>query len=62
MIAAVRGAVKMAANVRRAGCAVIRHIDATKHVRFFSKSNVELARRLAALAGSERLVPWNALF
>ena len=31
MIAAVRGAVKMAANVRRAGCAVIRHADATKH-------------------------------
>jgi hypothetical protein len=30
MIAAVRGAVKMAANVRRAGCAVIRHVDATK--------------------------------
>jgi len=62
MFAAVRGAVKMAANVRRAGCAVIRHVDATKHVRFFSKSNVELGRRLAALAGSERLVPWNALF
>ena len=30
MIAAVRGAVKLAANVRRAGCAVIRHADATK--------------------------------
>jgi hypothetical protein len=30
MIAAVRGAVKMASNVRRAGCAVIRHADATK--------------------------------
>jgi hypothetical protein len=30
MIAAVRGAVKMAANVKRAGCAVVRHADATK--------------------------------
>jgi len=30
MIAAARGTVKMAANVRRAGCAVIGHGDATK--------------------------------
>jgi hypothetical protein len=30
MIAAVRGAVEVAANVRRASCAVIRHADATK--------------------------------
>jgi hypothetical protein len=30
MIAAVRGAVKMAANVKRAGCTLIRHADATK--------------------------------
>jgi hypothetical protein len=30
MIAAVRGTVKMAANVRRAGCVVIGHGDATK--------------------------------
>jgi hypothetical protein len=30
MIAAVRGAVKMADNVKRAGCALIRHADATK--------------------------------
>jgi hypothetical protein len=30
MIAAVRGAVEVAANVRRAGCAVVRHADVTK--------------------------------
>ena len=30
LVAAVRGAIKMATNVKRAGCAVIRHADATK--------------------------------
>jgi hypothetical protein len=36
MIAAVRGAVKMAANVRRAGFAVIRHANATKQKLIFA--------------------------
>ena len=43
MIAAVRGAVKMAANVKRAGCAVIRHADATKQ-RLISASGQLLDR------------------
>jgi hypothetical protein len=36
MIAAVRGAVKMAANVRRAGFAVMRHANATKQKLIFA--------------------------
>jgi hypothetical protein len=60
MIAAVRGAVKMAANVKRAGCAVIRHADATKQKLISASSQLnatganaaQAARRLVLRAGS----------
>ena len=54
MIGAVRGAVKMAANVRRAGCAVIRHADATKQ-KLISASRLNATGANAAQA-ARRLV------
>jgi hypothetical protein len=66
MIAAVRGAVKMAANVRRAGCAVIRHADATKQ-KLISASgqlnatgaNATQAARRLVLRAIPTLHPWR---
>ena len=55
MIAAVRGAVKMAANVRRAGCAVIRHADATKQ-KLISASGQLNATGANAAQAARRLV------
>jgi hypothetical protein len=55
MIAAVRGAVKMAANVRRAGCAVIRHVDATKQ-KLISASGQLNATGANAAQAARRLV------
>jgi hypothetical protein len=66
MIAAVRGAIKMATNVRRAGCAVIRHADATKQKLISASGQLnatggnaaQAARRLALRA---RLLPAHQL-
>jgi hypothetical protein len=55
MIAAVRGAIKMATNVRRAGCAVIRHADATKQ-KLISASGQLNATGANAAQAARRLV------
>jgi hypothetical protein len=55
MIAAVLGAVKMAANVRRAGCAVIRHADATKQKLISASGQLDATGANAAQA-ARRLV------
>jgi hypothetical protein len=55
MIAAVRGTVKMAANVRRAGRAVIRHGDATKQ-KLISASGQLNATGANAAQAARRLV------
>ena len=60
MIAAARGAVKIAANVRRAGRAVIRHSDATKQKLISANGQLnatganaaQAAKRLVLRAGS----------
>jgi hypothetical protein len=55
MIAAVRGTVKMTANVRRAGRAIVRHSDATKQ-KLISASGQLNATGASAAQAARRLV------